>query len=117
MNAETGALEKMKIEAFADSKHKDLKHTYDVMFNPATYSQKYEVVYTEGQAKGSTGKSQKFGAIKPQDYSFDFVFDGTGVSGPPDKEKGGSKPKQINVAEEIQKFLRTTGIFGSPRLH
>lgn len=96
----SGELVKLKIEAYKDIELKaaDLVDTFTVMFNPATFSQKYEIEYVENQGQGTTGNPQKMGRIKPQDYSFEFLFDGTGASGP-----------KIDVATEIERFLTVTG--------
>lgn len=93
-----GELKKLKIEAFKDLEYNEKADEFSVMFNPATYSQKYEVEYEEAQGQGSTGSPQKFGKIKPQEYSFEFIFDGTGASG-----------EVIEVSDEIEKFLTVCG--------
>ena len=93
-----GELKKLKIEAFKDLEYNDKADEFEVMFNPATYSQKYEVEYQDSQGQGSSGSTQKFGKIKPQEYTFDFFFDGTGASG-----------VELDVADEIERFLVVCG--------
>lgn len=93
-----GELKKLKIEAFKDLEYNEKADEFTVMFNPAAYSQKYEVEYEEAQGQGTTGSPQKFGKIKPQEYSFEFIFDGTGASG-----------EVIEVSDEIEKFLTVCG--------
>lgn len=93
-----GELKKLKIEAFSSIEYQEKVDEFIVMFNPATYNQKYEVEYEEGQGQGTTGSAQKFGSIKPQEYTFEFTFDGTGVSS-----------EKKDVAEEIERFLTVTG--------
>ncbi len=97
-----GELKKLKIEAFKSIKYEAMVDEFEVMFNPNTYSQKYEVVYKEEQGQGSTGSTQKFGSIKPQEYSFEFVFDGTGTSS-----------ELTDVNDEIESFLKVTGKINS----
>jgi nucleoid-associated protein YgaU len=97
-----GELKKLKIEAFSSIAYSEKVDEFTVMFNPATYVQKYEVEYEAGQGQGTTGSTQKFGKIKPQEYSFEFTFDGTGVSS--DKK---------DVADEIERFLAVTGKINS----
>ncbi|MDQ6969597.1 MAG: hypothetical protein Q9M16_03710 [Mariprofundus sp.] len=92
----------MKIEAFKEIEYKTSIDTFVVMFNPANYNQKYEVEYEEAQGQGTTGSTQKFKAIKPQEYSFDFVFDGTGVSG-----------EKKEVADDVERFMQVTGKINS----
>lgn len=93
-----GELKKLKIEAYKDLEYNHKVDEFEVMFNPATYQQKYEVEYKEGQGQGTTGSTQKFGKIKPQEYSFEFIFDGTGTAADP-----------ADVSELIEKFLKVTG--------
>lgn len=94
-----GELKKLKIEAFdkIDYQGGAVKE-FIVMFNPTSYNQKYEVEYDPESGKGTSGSTQKFGKIKPQEYSFEFMFDGTGVSG-----------VKKEVSSEIDKFLTITG--------
>ena len=54
--------------------------------------------YNARQGQGDTGSPQIFKVIKPQDYSFDFVVDGTGVTG-----------TKINVEENIKHLIKVTG--------
>lgn len=98
----TGELKKLKIEAFKQIDYREKIDEFSVMFNPATYSQKHEVEYEEAQGQGTTGSTQKFGRIKPQEYSFEFVFDGTGTSAP-----------VTEVADDINRFLEVTGRINS----
>ncbi len=97
-----GELKKLKIEAFKSIKYEEMVDEFVVMFNPTTYGQKHEVVYKEEQGKGTTGSTQKFDSIKPQEYSFEFVFDGTGTS---------SDLTDVNY--EIDRFLEVTGKINS----
>ena len=97
-----GELKKMKIEAFKGIDYGDKVDEFIVMFNPSTYSQKYEVEYEKAQGQGTTGSTQKFGRIKPQEYSFEFVFDGTGVS---------SEKKDVSTL--VERFFEVTGKINS----
>ena len=99
--AMNGKLEKMKIEAYknADYDFSDSPAaTFIVMFNPNTYSQKYQVEYKDRQGQGDTGSPQIFGKVKPQEYTFEFLFDGTGTV-----------MDKIDVNQTIQEFLEVTG--------
>jgi len=98
-----GELKKMTIKAYKDIEYnKPAADPFEVMFNPANYNERYEVEYEEGQGQGTTGSTQKFKRIKPQEYSFDFVFDGTGVSG-----------EKKNVSDEVERFMAVTGKINS----
>lgn len=96
----SGELKKLKIEAYStiEFKESDKVDEFSVLFNPSTYAQKYEVTYENNAGQGTTGNTQKFGRIKPQEYSFDFLFDGTGTAAP-----------ATDVASAIDQFLKVTG--------
>lgn len=93
-----GELKKMVIEAYKEADYTGDKETFTVMFNPNTYSQKYEVEFEERQGAGDSASPQVFGKIKPQEYSFEFVFDGTGTA-----------VEKVDVHETIETFLAITG--------
>jgi len=94
-----GELKKMQIEAYTEADYSGSPaDTFTVMFNPNTYAQKYEVAYHDRQGQGDTGSPQVFGNIKPQEYTFEFLFDGTGVAA-----------EQVDVQETVEKFLTVTG--------
>ncbi|RKH59550.1 CIS tube protein [Corallococcus aberystwythensis] len=96
----SGELKKLKIEAYraisyAEGEKQD---TFSVLFNPASYASKYEIEYGQGQGQGTSGSSQRFGRIKPREYIFELVFDGTGTA---------ASPRE--VATDIEQFLTVTG--------
>lgn len=94
-----GELKKMVIEAYRKSDYSGSPaETFTVMFNPNTYTQKYEVEYQARQGQGDTGSPQVFGNIKPQEYTFDFVFDGTGAAA-----------EQQEVQDVVDAFLKVAG--------
>jgi len=92
-----GELKKLTIESFKKIDYADKLDEFAVMFNPTSYGQKYEVEYEDASGKGTSGSEQKFSRIKPQDYTFEFIIDGTGVSA--GKEE---------VDEVIKHFLKVT---------
>ena len=94
-----GPLKKMIIEAHRQLDYSDAAvETFTVMFNPASYTQKYELKYQDEQGAGTTGSPQVFGKIKPQDYTFDLIFDGTGTAA-----------EEKDVYKEVEFFLKVTG--------
>jgi hypothetical protein len=94
----TGKLTKLSFKAYKDSafteEDKDAGE-YTVMFNPNTLSLKLQVERNESQAPGTTSSEMNFVKIKPQNYSIEFVIDGTGATG----------ADVIDVAEDVVKFL------------
>jgi phage tail protein X len=80
--AEIGKLEKLRIIAYnnpdlADS-HK-VGAPFDTMINPESYTLDYKVEFKDGQGHGTSGNQQKFTVKSPEEISFEFLFDSTGV--------------------------------------
>lgn len=99
-------LSKLKIEKYNSIKRDNKTEEYTVLLNPASYNQKYEIIYEENKAKGSASDPQKFGRIKPHIYEFEFIFDGTGVA--PGRSRTNKFDNQF-VSKEINRFLKLTG--------
>ncbi|MBD3421971.1 MAG: LysM peptidoglycan-binding domain-containing protein [Chitinivibrionales bacterium] len=93
-----GELKKLKIEAYSSIDYGDKVTEFVVMFNPTKYSQKYEVEYEDASGQGTSGSSQTFGRIKPQEYTFEFLFDGTGITA-----------EKKEVSDEVDAFLTVCG--------
>lgn len=94
-----GPLKKLTIEAHRQPDYSDgAVETFTAMFNPSSYTRKYELEYQEEQGAGTTGSPQVFGKIKPQDYTFELVFDGTGAVA-----------DVKDVHKEVEHFLKVTG--------
>lgn len=94
----SGELKKLKIEAYDSIEYNNKVDEFIVMFNPTSYSQKYEIEYEDSQGAGTSGSASKLGKIKPQEYNFEFTFDGTGVTG---------EKKEVDA--EVDRFLTITG--------
>lgn len=83
--AATGKLEKMLILAFATSEDAErggtfeAKDRFDALINPETYTLEYKVKTAEGQGQGTSGTQSKFAYTLPQELTFDFLFDNTGL--------------------------------------
>ena len=108
---------KLTIEAYEDvdftTKTGD---KFTVMYNPNTFSQNYRSVWIDETPQGGSADTQAYRRLKSDSVSFDFLFDGTGVSG-----VGGTSvdlnPKVGEVGyvqEQINLFLAITqGLNGS----
>jgi nucleoid-associated protein YgaU len=96
----SGELKKLKIEAYRAITFEsgDKQDEFSVLFNPSGYTSKYEVEYGQGQGQGTSGTAQRFGRIKPQEYTFELVFDGTGAAS-----------ELRDVAADLERFLTLTG--------
>jgi LysM repeat protein len=101
-----GGLTRLKIDAHRkfDCTDKPVD-SFTVLFNPNTYSQKYEVAYHARQGAGDTGSPQVYRKIKPQQYTFELLFDGTGTA-----------IERKEVRTEIDKFLVLTAKH-DPEIH
>ena len=100
--AETGKLEKMLILAFCDSKNAEngglaeADASFEALINPETYTLDYKLKFSEsGQGHGTSGKQLKYQYTEPEEMSFEFLFDNTGIID--------GNPRD-SVADDILKF-------------
>jgi hypothetical protein len=84
--AEKGEHEKMLILAFADSKQAEdgglaeAKEYVEALINPESYTLSYKLKFSEsGQGQGTSGKQLKYEYTEPEEISFEFLFDNTGI--------------------------------------
>ncbi|HSN67580.1 MAG TPA: hypothetical protein VLS94_13140 [Fusibacter sp.] len=98
------ALEKMLILAFADSKKaedggmKEIKaqDKFEALINPETYTQSYKLSFSKkSQGHGTSGQQLKYEYTEPEEISFEFLFDNTGIID--------AKPKD-SIVEDIERF-------------
>jgi hypothetical protein len=95
-------LEKLKIVAYSDRERESLVSTFEAMFNPASFSQDYEVKYGVDQGVNSSGTEARFTLSKPQKLTIDLLLDGTGVD-----TMGLLSPFVKTVPERVSEFLDT----------
>jgi hypothetical protein len=102
--AEKGKLEKMLILAFSDSKKAedggliDADDFFETLINPESYTQDYKLKFSDsGQGQGTSGKQLKYEYTAPEEISFEFLFDNTGIID--------GKPRP-SVAEDLKRFKR-----------
>lgn len=89
------ALAKLKIKAKGAS-DTDTSKVFNVMFNPVAFTQKLEIELASTQASGSSGNENKFLRMKPVDFTFEFILDGTGTAAP---------APENGIVAEIDKLL------------
>ena len=101
--AENGKLEKMLILAFSDSEKAEsgglieADEYFEVLINPESYSLDYKLKFSEsGQGQGTSGQQLKYEYTEPEEVSFEFLFDNTGIID--------GKPRD-SIAEDIKKLL------------
>ena len=102
--SEQGKLEKMEITAFADADHSTAiaGAKYVTQVNPEKVALKYEIEPGGDQAQGTSATEATFGKIKPQELSFEFMFDATGAIPNPDESPAINKD---GVFEKVKHFL------------
>ncbi|NJM39052.1 MAG: LysM peptidoglycan-binding domain-containing protein [Akkermansiaceae bacterium] len=102
--ASLGQLEKMEITAFSDAEFTEevADGKFITQVNPEKVSLKYEIESPEDQAQGTSATEATFGKIKPQELSFEFMFDATGAIPNPD---GSSPINDDGVFEKVKHFL------------
>jgi hypothetical protein len=99
-------LEKLKIHVYGNRKRMGVpQSTFEVMFNPESYSLSYENQFNAKQGINTSGRSAKYTMSKPSDLSLKIILDGTGVSNYGLTNLAGKKK---DVYKEVQKFLKLT---------
>jgi hypothetical protein len=87
IEAALGIIDKMRIEVFEKPNfQEDPKKTIFVQLNPEKYSMKHNAVFNEEQAMGTIGTDLKYNLTAPEEVTFEFLFDSSGVV-PPGKIK------------------------------
>lgn len=73
------SLQKMAICAFSDPKFSQKLGTFSVQINPDSYKHSHTTEYTENDSTDTAGVTKKFYVQSPQEISFSFYLDGTGL--------------------------------------
>lgn len=100
--AENGKLEKMLILAFSDSKKaesggvKEADDSFEALINPESYTLDYKLKFSDsGQGHGTSGKQLKYEYTAPEEITFEFLFDNTGII---------DGKARDSIADDIKKF-------------
>lgn len=113
-----GKLEKMLILAFDTSEAaesggpQEAKDQFEALINPETYTLDYKLKFSEsGQGHGTSGKQLKYLYTEPEEMSFEFLFDGTGIIDGELRTTKGKPPivndePQDSIADNIKEFKR-----------
>jgi Contractile injection system tube protein len=97
--AEEGKLEKMRILAYTnpdmDDGHKAAApyDEFEAMINPETYTLDYKVEFRDGQGQGTSGSNAPFTLKPPEEISFEFLFDSSGIIDGQEYDQDGVFPK------------------------
>lgn len=87
-------LKKLAITAYADPGFTQSVGTYTLQINPETYRQTHSTRYTKNDSTDAAGVTTKFYTLDPQQLTFEFHLDATGVV----------QPAIASVADEIANF-------------
>ena len=61
---------------------------FEALINPETYTLEYKVKTADGQGQGTSGAQTKFEYTLPEELTFDFLFDNTGlIDGKPEARR------------------------------
>jgi len=99
-----GNLEKLLILAFNSSDEaergtrKEAKEIFTTLINPETYTLEYKVKTSDGQGQGTSGAQAKFEYTLPEELTFEFLFDNTGIIDGKANAKG--------VSEDVDRFRK-----------
>ncbi|HBA89590.1 MAG TPA: hypothetical protein DCZ75_16865 [Geobacter sp.] len=102
--ADNGKLEKLLILAFESSEdaergtRKEAKESFESLINPESYTLEYKVKTSDGQGQGTSGAQAKFEYTLPEELTFEFLFDNTGIID--------GKPNKDGVADEVDRFRK-----------
>lgn len=102
--AENGKLEKMLILAFATAEEAEnggqpeSSDRVEVLINPETYTLEYKVKTADGQGQGTSSAQTKFEYTMPEELTFEFLFDNTGIID--------GKPKPEGIFDDVDHFRR-----------
>jgi hypothetical protein len=97
-------LKKLTIKAYSARKRQtsELIGTFEAMFNPTSFSQKYEILYKTRQALNSTDSEKRYLFSMPRELNLKLILDGTGV------HQAGLAGSQPTVSERVKDFLYLT---------
>lgn len=92
-----GEFEKMTIYAYNNPDLGDAhaKGEFSAMINPENYTLDIKMEFNDGQAQGTTGAQPRFNLKNPEELSFEFLFDNTGII---------DGNKRENITDDIQNF-------------
>ena len=109
-------LKKLTIKAYKKRARSvgDLIGTFEAMFNPASFSQKYEIEYGKNQGLNSTNKQVNYTRSRPRELSLKLILDGTGVHEIGILKLGRQKTVSDRVKEFIDLTFRMNGSIHEP---
>jgi len=101
---QNGKLEKMLILAFETSEEAEsggqpeAQDSIEALINPENYTLAYKVKTADGQGQGTSSAQAKFEYTMPEELTFEFLFDNTGIID--------GKPKSDGIFDDVDHFRR-----------
>ncbi len=97
-------LKKLTIKAYAKKARSGIPiGTFEAMYNPESFSQKYEIEYGKNQGFNSTNSRVNYARSKPRVLNLKLILDGTEV-----EQMGLSLGAKKTVSERVKQFLDLT---------
>ncbi|MBF6648882.1 LysM peptidoglycan-binding domain-containing protein [Methylobacter sp. BlB1] len=96
------ALEKMLILAFETAQdaesggRAEAKAEFEALINPENYTLDYKVKTADSQGQGTSATQSRFEYTLPEELSFEFLFDNTGIID--------DKPKPDGIFDDVNRF-------------
>ncbi|WAK03984.1 CIS tube protein [Methylobacter sp. YRD-M1] len=96
------ALEKMLILAFETAQdaesggRAEAKAEFEALINPESYTLDYKVKTADSQGQGTSAAQSRFEYTLPEELSFEFLFDNTGIID--------DKPKPDGIFDDVNRF-------------
>lgn len=87
--------EKMTIYAYNNPDLATEKGKFAAMINPENYTLDIKMEFNDGQAQGTSGANPKFKLKNPEELSFEFLFDNTGII---------DDNPRTNITDDIKNF-------------
>lgn len=98
-----GELKKMKIIAYKQADYSDTSQDgepFQVLINPESYQMEYKIEYNSEQGQGASSAQLGYKHTKPEEISFEFLFDATGTV-----QTGNIfVPPKPDITEDLQRF-------------
>jgi Contractile injection system tube protein len=108
-------LEKLQIKAYnSRSRTGNPIGTFEAMFNPASFNQRYEIQYGKGQGFNSSNKVVNYARSKPSQLTLQLILDGTGVDEIGLTALGSRKTVQERIKEFVDLTFRMNGAIHEP---
>ena len=108
-------LKKLTVKAY-EKPERSGKHIneWEAMFNPSSFSQKYEVEYAKKQALNSSDSTLRYSYSKPRTVNLKLVLDGTGVHEMGIFQLGSPQTVSKRVRDFFDMAIRMNGVIHEP---